>query len=145
MFTALFAAAAVAVSAGNDPSKDLLAADLAWRQGLLHRDKVALEKVVGPDFTLTGAAGVLPREAWMKNAVIWDTKLLEWREPPRVQVYGDAAIVSGTLRWHVIKDKPDARTGTAEFDQDFLVTDVWIRQGGQWQVVARHSTIPLKR
>lgn len=143
MLTALLAAATVAASVGNAP-KDLLAADLLWRQAILHKDRVALEKVVGADYTLTTANGVTPREQWMKSGVLWDTKVLEWREPPRVLVYGDAAVLSGLLRWHVLKDKPDPRTGTAELDVAFLVTDVWIRREGQWQVVARHSTIPNK-
>jgi hypothetical protein len=135
---------AVALLASAADPAMIMAADAQWREGLLRHDKAALEKVIAPEYTLTIAAGTAPRAAWMENALRWQTKALEWREPPHVDVYGDAAVVRGTLQWHVIKDKPDPRTGTAELDQDFLITDVWIRRAGQWQVVARHSTMPLK-
>ena len=126
-------------------SADVLAADAQWRQGIGASDKAALEKVVGARYTLTTAAGVSDRKLWMEKAVVWKTSLLEWRAAPRVDVYGDAAVVSGTLHWKVKKDAPDPRTGSADVDQDFLVTDVWIREGGAWKVVARHSTLPLTR
>ena len=123
----------------------VLSADAQWRDGLLHKDKALLEKVVAPEYTLSTAMGVTPREVWMKMGVLWKTLDLAWRAPPHVDEYGDAAVVRGVLHWHVLKDKPDARTGSADVDQDFLVTDVWIKRAGQWQVVARHSTIPLAK
>jgi ketosteroid isomerase-like protein len=136
--------ALILVASAADPAA-VTAADGEWRAALQGRNRVALEKLVAPEYTLTTAAGVTARGPWLESAFRWQTKALEWREPPHVDVFGDAAVVRGTLHWHVIKDKPDARTGSAEMDQDFLVTDVWVRRGGQWQVVARHSTIPLKR
>lgn len=128
----------------TDPTT-VLAADGQWRDGLLHKDKAALEKIVAPEYTLTTALGLTTRESWMENGVVWQTKALEWRAPPHVDLYGDSAVVRGTLHWHVVKDKPDPRTGSAVIDLDFLVTDVWIRRSGHWQVVARHSTIPVAR
>lgn len=124
---------------------EVLAADTRWRKGIVASDKAELEKVVGAHFTLTTAVGVADRQQWMEKTLLWKTLLVEWRAAPRVDVYGDAAIVAGTLRWKVKKDAPDPRTGSAEMDQDFIVTDVWIREAGTWRVVARHSTIPLAR
>ncbi len=124
---------------------DILAADAQWRQGILASDKAALEKVIGARYTLTTSAGVADRALWMKNVGLWKTGVVEWRAEPRVDVYGDAAVVSGTLHWKVKKDAPDPRTGSADLDLDFLVTDVWIREAGSWKVVARHSTLPMAR
>jgi hypothetical protein len=121
----------------------ILAADAQWRQALVGKNQAAFEKIVAPEYFLATAMGVMPRAHWMANALIWDTKAIEWRGTPHVDVYADSAVVSGTLHWHVIKDKPDPRTGSKEMDQDFLVTDVWVRRAGHWQVVARHSTIPV--
>lgn len=137
-------ATAATATTADDTQSAILAADDRWRAGILHSDRAALEKVVALEFTLSGAFGTVPRQAWMENSLLWQTRSVDWRGAPHVDVFGDAAVLRGTLHWHVIKDKPDPRTGTAELDLDFIVTDVWIRRAGQWQVVARHSTIPLK-
>ncbi len=137
-------ATCVAAAGANDANPAAIAAaDDAWRAGILASNLETLERVVGAEFTLTTAFGVVPRPAWMANSKAWQTKALEWRYAPHVDVYSDAAVVRGTLHWNVIKDKPDPRTGSAEVDLDFLVTDVWVRRTGQWQVVSRHSTLPL--
>ncbi len=136
-------AANVPVTTTDGNAAAVVAADEAWRADILRKDMDALEREVGAEFTLTTAFGVVPRPAWMANSKAWQTKAVAWREAPHVDRYADVAIVRGTLHWNVIKDKPDPRTGSAELDLDFLVTDVWVRRSGQWQIVARHSTIPL--
>jgi Domain of unknown function (DUF4440) len=126
-------------------SAEVLAVDARWRQGISGNDKAALEQILGPRYSLITATGTTDRAQWMDKVGIWKTSILEWRAEPRVDVYGEAAIVTGTLHWKVKKDAPDPRTGSADVDQDFVVTDVWIRIGKAWQVVQRHSTIAQPR
>ena len=135
----------MALLASTPAPAALFAADTQWREGLLRQDKAALETIIAPEYTLTTAFGLTTRETWLQSAVVWVTKAIEWRGTPHVDLYGEAALVRGTLHWHVVKDKPDPRTGSAELDLDFFVTDVWMRRAGHWQVVSRHSTVPLER
>jgi hypothetical protein len=47
---------------------------------------------------------------------------------------GDAVVVRGTARMHMLKD-PGGRQ-----DYDVIFLDVWIRRGGGWQTVAWQAT-----
>ena len=124
------------------PAAELIAREAEWSQALLAKDQPALEKLLGAEYTLTTAGGVTPRAKWLDTLLHhMQPKALELREP-EVQVYGDVALVRGTFFWHVLLEKPDPRTGSAELKGDFLISDLWVKRDGRWQVVARHSTIP---
>ena len=113
-----------------------------WAAAGLKKDLKTLEGLLGAEFTLTTAAGEMSRAAWMQHVSLWSHKAWEVKNI-RAQAYGDVALVTGRLHWHVIKDKPDPRTGSKDVDQDFTISDLWVRRDGRWQVVARHSTIAL--
>jgi hypothetical protein len=52
--------------------------------------------------------------------------------------------VSELLLWLflMLLDRPDPRTNSSELKSEFLISDLWVKRDGRWQVVARHSTLP---
>ena len=118
-----------------DESK-LIALENAWNQAQLNHDARALETLVGEKFIYTDIDGsVMDRARFLddiRKTSYHDT--LVTNEDVRVDMYGDAAVVSGT--YHTKgndKGKP--------FEHYGRFTDTWIRQKGQWQCVARHTTL----
>jgi ketosteroid isomerase-like protein len=104
-----------------------------WMRAGQTRDRARLEQLVAPEFTITGAAGVVDRAAWMRNAAERMTfESFDYTEPA-IAVYGDVALMRS--RWNqtaTLDGKP--------WSGEFLLTDVWVRRENGWQVVARHST-----
>jgi len=118
-----------------DESK-LIALENAWNQAQLNHDARALETLVGEKFIYTDIDGsVMDRARFLddiKNTSYHDT--LVTNEGVRVDMYGEAAVVTGT--YHTKgndKGKP--------FEHYGRFTDTWIRQNGQWQCVASHTTL----
>jgi hypothetical protein len=133
--------APVVVKAPSAAADEVLSSEKQWAAEVMTAERAKLEQMLGPEFALTTAAGTTPRAAWMASVGKWQSKAVELREGWNVQVYGDVAIARGIMFWHVLKDAPDPRTGTKEVKSDFSLLDVWVRRGGRWQVVARHSIL----
>jgi hypothetical protein len=52
-----------------------------------------------------------------------------------VRFYGDTAIAQGSDSWIAVKGEKGR----------FVWTDVWLKRGGKWQVVASEDLIPAER
>jgi ketosteroid isomerase-like protein len=104
-----------------------------WMRAGQARDWALLERLVAPEFTMTGAAGVVDRAAWMRNAAERMTlESFDYTEPV-ITVYGDVVLMrSNWTQKATLDGKP--------WNGEFLLTDVWVRREDGWQVVARHST-----
>ncbi len=130
-------------AAGEEIAARILELENLWASAVLRKDVKTLEAVLAPEFTLTTAGGETSRENWFKSLLSWDHKAADVKEC-RVAVYGDAALARVRLHWHVVKNTPDPRTGSRELDSDFVISDLWIKRGGRWQVVSRFSVIPAQ-
>jgi ketosteroid isomerase-like protein len=105
----------------------------AWVNG----DIGACASILADDFVLTSARGVLmPNDAWLTNATsVFKCTAFEWLEL-LVRPFGEVAVVHG-------RSRQEASVGGQDWSGAFLTTDVWVRRGGTWQVVARHGTGPI--
>jgi hypothetical protein len=57
----------------------------------------------------------------------------------------DVAVAKVTLHWHArFTGRAVEVWRTHELDEDFQITDVWVRCEGRWQVVSRTSIPILK-
>ncbi len=99
-------------------------------------DRAAMERHVAPEFRLvgirsTGAHDML-RQEWLDVSLGMNFHWIEV-DVRSVEVYGDTAIASVEGDWRVDWQ------GRA-IDERFLLTDVWIKRKGAWQLVRRHSS-----
>lgn len=133
-------AAAVACSApaGADTAADIAAIEQAWGAAFLKDDREYLDKLLAPEFKLMRADGgqpqFTPRAQWLANYQSYVFHDFQVRTIDVVDA-GDTAVATVTGRWKVgLRGRP----GTHE--EGFIVSDTFVRRGGAWQVVYRHST-----
>jgi len=109
----------------------------AWMQAVEDRDMEALERLVAPEFRFM-AIHLYPepmtREQWMGAAREGYTIVSFAYESMDIDVFGDTAICHS--RYSQVASYHHTSLSNA-----FRLTDVWSRIDGEWQVVARHSSI----
>lgn len=120
-------------SSMNDAERDVLKAERDWLDSYVKRDLDAMNRLVADEFVITYQNGVtltkaeeiarLKSSAEPREAVELST------EDVKVRMYGDTAILIGTL---LVK-----RSGSVERSR---YTDVYIKRDGRWQVVASQLT-----
>lgn len=107
-----------------------------WRDALCNKDMDRLRALIHPDFVLVGTRSTGPfqmrRDEWLEA--------IQNREVNDVALYVHDAtvlddVIIGTVhaRWRL--------TYLGRTIEDcVLLTDVWVLDGGRWQVIRRHST-----
>lgn len=121
------------------PEAEIAHLEDAWMQAWVNKDLATCDRMLGEDFILTSARGVLmPKSDWIAAATwTFHCERFQW-EDLRVRMVGDdVAVVHG--RSHQV-----ASAAGQDWSGVFLTTDVWARRDDRWQVVARHGTGPLK-
>ena len=109
----------------------------SWMAAWVTKDRATCQRILADDFLLTSARGALmSKSEWLAGAmgpfVCTD---FHW-EQIQVRRFGDVAVVHG-------RSKQQATVAGQDWSGVFLVTDVWVRRNGLWQVVSRHGTGPL--
>ncbi|HTT20360.1 MAG TPA: nuclear transport factor 2 family protein [Candidatus Sulfotelmatobacter sp.] len=115
----------------------VLELDRAWGQAYLKGDIDVIDRTLAPDWR-----GWLDTEGSDKATELAEFKAGKNRsleniiDNARVRVYGDTAVVEA-------RERIRFRDETGEHWLTWHITDVFLKQSGQWQVVASHgSTIP---
>lgn len=107
-----------------------------WMKAWHDLDMPAIEAILAPEFTLTSARSdqIVDRPDWIANLGRVRNESFAYSDF-RIDVFGDAAVVRSKLT-------QAATVGGERWDGTFVLTDVWVRRQGRWQVVARHSSTP---
>ena len=116
----------------NPAQAELINLERSWASAELHHDARALSRLMSDDLVLTETDGVYNKsdqvaftadpENHFEAIESYDLK---------VQVHGDAAVVTGGLH-----EKGTSHGKTFEHRGRF--TDTWVRHNGRWQCVASH-------
>jgi len=116
--------------------------ELQWMDALAAKDQAALESLLAPEFSIVGVGSTVDdftsdRASWLRLAVARPWPKHEVRHVKVTRV-GETAVVQ-----LVLSGTYPPKSLTQEGGKlDFLVTDVWARRQGTWQVVSRHSSLP---
>ncbi len=107
-----------------------------WMSAWQRQDVARLEEILAPEFALTSARTdqLVDRTAWLQMLGQVRNDSFEYFDF-RVNVFGDAGVVQSRM-------SQVATVGGQPWNETFMLTDVWIRRDGRWQVVARHSSTP---
>ena len=131
-------AAAAAQPAGPEEAA-VLAAQKERLQAMVRSDLDALGRLLPDDLTYTHASGVADTKASLLASIAAGKLKYKAFDPgqPRVRVYGNTAVLTGTATVQV----ESTTIGPAPFQ--ILFTDVYVRKpDGRWQAVAWQSTRP---
>ena len=109
----------------------------AWDEADVKGDAATLERILADEFSFVGGANkaqyisfikIKSPETYIESAVSEDVQ---------VQVYGDAAVVTGL---DTVKGKENGQA----YVKKWLYLDVWIRRAGRWQCVKTYSSLSNK-
>jgi uncharacterized protein (TIGR02246 family) len=120
------------------PEAEIARLEEEWMQAWVRKDLAACDRILAEDFILTSARGVLlPKRDWIAHATwAFHCERFRW-EDIRVRLLADdVAVVHG-------RSHQSATAAGQDWSGVFLLTDVWARREGRWQVVVRHGTGPL--
>ncbi len=126
----------VARGGAEDTSKAaVLKREEARLEAMVKADVAALEDVLADDLSYIHASGNADTKREFIDAI--RTGRLKYKQLDRegvaVRVYGDVAVVTGRGRFQV-------RSGENDLDVRLLFSDVYVKRGGKWRMVAWQST-----
>ena len=122
--------------AADAPCMDVRTLEGEWRDALIAKDEAALRRLIHPQFKLVGIRSTgsvaVDLEQWITALRRMDIASLEVRVTDCVAL-DDVLIATVDAQWKV-------RYLGQLIDERVLLTDVWVREGGNWRVVRRHSS-----
>lgn len=132
---ALVQAGGRAGARGGDDEQALKRIENELTDAMLKGDASAVERHYAESFTFTTPDGqVMTKAQVVANVRTGAAKFESSKfEEMRVQLYGDSAVVTA-----LTTDK--GTVGGADVSGRFRWTDVFVRSGGRWQLVAAHGT-----
>jgi hypothetical protein len=118
------------------PCTDVRDLERQWRDALVAKDEAALRRLIHPQFKLVGIRSTgsvaVNLEQWIEALRRMDIASLEVRVIECVAL-SSTIIATVDAQWKV-------RYLGQLIDERVLLTDVWVREGAEWQVVRRHSS-----
>ncbi len=113
-----------------------------WATALTDKDRAALERLLAPEFLITGVGSTIEdpvggRDEWLGNVEKYPWPRHDVSDV-RLAATGEAVVVKCV--WSGVYP-PNSLTSEGGVLR-LLVTDVWIRQAGDWVVLARHTSLP---
>ena len=117
--------------------EELRELEYEWMRAHQERDADRLDELVADGFRFTAIhlhPEPMTREQWMDAAMQGYTITTFAFEEMEIDLFGDTAVIHA--RYSQI-----ASYATVNLSNVFRLTDVWSRHSGEWQVVARHSSI----
>jgi hypothetical protein len=112
--------------------QSVTAASNQWKAAVLKADRAALEKLLSPDLSYTHSSAKTQTKAeFIQDAAGGGTKYesIEF-DNTLLRQYGNAVVVTHNA---TITSVPSGRS-------HLYITEVWAKQGGQWQMVSRQAT-----
>lgn len=114
-------------------------AERRWAEAFQRKDVVALQNMMADNYSLIIAVEgmplqVVPRNAWLESLNDYDIFAASV-ERIHVNVYDCVAVA--VMLWH-----QTAKLHGADRSAEFMLTDIWVRQGDEWRLAERHSSRP---
>jgi ketosteroid isomerase-like protein len=134
------AAQKAAPAKGQTAEQEVSALERAWLDASLKYDVAWFERHMADTLVNTDEEGIVTGKAAMvadvkSHASTYETLTYD---DLKVRAYGDTAVATGISVWKGTKNgKPDS--GRSQW------TDTWIKRAGQWQCVASHGTMIVKK
>lgn len=138
----LLSATVVPTAAQDKPdpaASTIRSLELKWADSYKHRDVAILSSLLADDFVITvedgstyGKLGYISHSADSSTHV----GVAEFSDL-KVRVHGNTAIVTGAYH-------EAGESNRKPYDYRDRFTDVWMKSGNKWQVVASQYSVPVK-
>ena len=112
------------------------AVEREWRDALCRRDMEKLRSLVHPDFVLIGTRSTGPfmmsRDEWLDA--------IQRREVDSIEIEVRDATVLDQVMVGTVQARWRLKYLGRIIEDCVVLTDVWVRDDGQWRAIRRHST-----
>ncbi len=113
---------------------EVRAASAAWSEIIMKRDVAGADRALGAEYSLMAPGiGEMPRAEWLASLPEYVIASYEFTDV-KIHVYGETTAVMRSRYRQTATVFGKDRSGA------MLVTDVWVKRDGRWQVVARHTS-----
>jgi ketosteroid isomerase-like protein len=110
-------------------------AEKAWASAVVKGDLATLDKMLAPELIYTHSSSVVENKAVyfgkLKSGALKYESIQH--EEIVVKAYGDAAVLHCKVQMKGV-------SGGAPFTAHAVMTHVWVKQGGRWQLAAHQAT-----
>lgn len=138
-------ASLVLPSAAQEKDKDKADADyirsmeLKWTESYKQRQVAILSTLLADDFVITIEDGsIYSKTGYISHCAEPGTRVdVAEMSDLKVRMHGNTAIIAGAYH-----EKGESDGKRYEYHDRF--TDVWMKVGAKWQVVASHYSVPVK-
>jgi ketosteroid isomerase-like protein len=115
------------------------ALEMKWTQSYKDRSIDILSSLLAEEFVITVEDGnVYSKTGYISHTADPSTHVqVAELSDLKVRIHGDTAIVTGAYH-----EKGESNGKPYEYHD--RLTDVWMKAGGKWQVVASHYSVPFK-
>jgi ketosteroid isomerase-like protein len=111
-----------------------------WAASIVANDPVRIAGFMADEWVIVSESGVASKEQFL--SLIESGELthsaMDLVTPPRVRVYGDAAVLTGRVT-------NTAHYQGTRYDADEWTTDVFVKRDGRWLCVLSHITPVARR
>jgi Domain of unknown function (DUF4440) len=107
-----------------------------WMAAWLRRDMQSASNILADEFTLTSSLStgeLMTKAQWLAGATTTHLGQAYHFDRIDVRVYGQTALAN--VWYH-----QQATVRGNDWSGNFLMSDLWVRRDGRWQVVARHAS-----
>jgi ketosteroid isomerase-like protein len=113
--------------------------ELKWTESYKQRQVDILSSLLAEDFIITVEDGsTFGKTGYISHSAEPSTKVeVAEMSDLKVRMHGNTAIVTGA--YHERGESNGKR-----YEYHDRLTDVWMKSGGKWQVVASHYSVPVK-
>ena len=136
----LLAASGVSLTAQEkSDAAAIKALETKWTQSYKERSIDILSSLLAEDFVITVEDGnIYSKAGYISHSADPATQVqVAELSDLKVRMHGDTAIVAGAYH-----EKGESNGKRYEYHD--RLTDVWMKSGGKWQVVASHYSVPFK-
>ena len=114
--------------------------ELKWTESYKQHHIDILSGLLADDFVITIEDGnVFSKAGYISHSADASTKVqVAELSDLKVRMHGDTAVVTGAYH-----EKGESNGKPYEYHD--RLTDVWMKVGGKWQVVASHYSVPFKQ
>jgi ketosteroid isomerase-like protein len=136
----------LAASAVSSPAQEksdvatIRALEMKWTESYKERSIDILSSLLADDFVITIEDGsIFSKAGYITHSADPSTRVqVAELSDLKVRMHGDTAIVTGAYH-----EKGESNGKPYEYHD--RLTDVWMKVGGKWQVVASHYSVPSKQ
>ncbi len=138
----LLAALAIPVAAQEKEKSDaayIRSMELKWTESYKQRQVDILASLLAEDFVITVEDGnTYSKTGYISHSAEPGVKVeVAQMTDLKVRMHGNTAVVTGAYY-----ERGESKGKAYEYHDRF--TDVWMKAGGKWQVVASHYSVPMK-